>query len=175
MQLSPLIFTLATFLTPCHHWKGSGFKKGVCAHCCTPWVCPLWCHWHGHFHWRSPGSFLWCHPLPAVSMGICSQCFYQLAVMDEVVQAATMIAAFLFFLGVFHGSHQVHYELLHDPINTVGSLLSTSLSFLALLLFQMCQVCSRCFNCWLGPFELSQGEETSHHGFGSVIICLASG
>ena len=30
MQLSLFIFTLATFAIPYHHWKGSGFKKGVC-------------------------------------------------------------------------------------------------------------------------------------------------
>ena len=30
LQLSPFILILATFLTPYHHWKGSGFKKGVC-------------------------------------------------------------------------------------------------------------------------------------------------
>ena len=41
IQLSPLILTLATFSTPCHHWKGSGLKKGVCVHCSTPWVLPL--------------------------------------------------------------------------------------------------------------------------------------
>ena len=47
IQLSPLIITLATFSTPCHCWKGSGFEKGVCVHFSTPWALPLgaWLVW----------------------------------------------------------------------------------------------------------------------------------
>ena len=40
IQLSPLILTLATFLTPNHHWKGLGFKKGVCICHPMPWPHP---------------------------------------------------------------------------------------------------------------------------------------
>ena len=40
MQLSPFILTLATFLTPCQHQKGSGFKKGVCCGGFMPWEPP---------------------------------------------------------------------------------------------------------------------------------------
>ena len=36
IQLSPFIFTLAMFSIPYHHWKGSGFKKGVCKVVFTP-------------------------------------------------------------------------------------------------------------------------------------------
>ena len=42
IQLFLLIFTLATFLALYHHWKGSGFKKGVCVCCSMPWEPPLW-------------------------------------------------------------------------------------------------------------------------------------
>ena len=31
---------LGYIFTPCHPWKGSGFKKGVCVHCSMPWVLP---------------------------------------------------------------------------------------------------------------------------------------
>ena len=37
MQLSPFILTLATFLTPCQHQKGSEFKKGICCGSFMPW------------------------------------------------------------------------------------------------------------------------------------------
>ena len=38
--------------------------------------------------------------------------------MDEVVQAATVITAFLFLLGTFHGPCKMHHEFLHDTFNT---------------------------------------------------------
>ena len=48
MQISPFIFTLATFSMPYHHWKGSGFKKEVCKVAFMPPEPPLggslW-HW----------------------------------------------------------------------------------------------------------------------------------
>ena len=45
IQLSPLIFTLAIFLTPYQCWKGSGFKKEVWVHCPTPWGLPPGMSW----------------------------------------------------------------------------------------------------------------------------------
>ena len=95
--------------------------------------------------------------------------------MNEVVQTATVIAAFLFFLGIFLGSCRVHHELLHDPINTIGVLTIHHFILLGTLFLQVCQVHSRCLNCQLSPFKLPQGEGTSHPGFGSVISCLALG
>ena len=38
MQLSPVTLTLARFSILYHWLKGSGFKKGVCAHHFMPWV-----------------------------------------------------------------------------------------------------------------------------------------
>ena len=34
-------FHLGYILDPCHCWKGSGFKKGICVCCSMPWVLPL--------------------------------------------------------------------------------------------------------------------------------------
>ena len=77
--------------------------------------------------------------------------------MDEVLQAATMVTMSLFHLGVFHSPRKVHHEFLCDPIDTVGSLLSTSLSFLALS-------SPRCAKCMAGvlsagwvPLSLCKG------------------
>ena len=81
--------------------------------------------------------------------------------MDEVVQAATVIAAFLFFLGIFNSSCQEHHELLCDSINTIGVLTIHCFILLDTLFLQVHQEHSGCFNCWLGPFKLLQGEETS--------------
>ena len=95
--------------------------------------------------------------------------------MDEVVQAATVIVAFPLFLGIFHGSPQVHHELLHDFFDTIWFLTIHCFILLDTLFLQICQAHSGCFTCWLGPFKLLQGEETSCLGFVNVIICLASG
>ena len=102
-------------------------------------------------------------------MGICSQCFYQWAVMDEVVQAATVIAAFVFPLGIFHGSCQMHYELLHDSFDTIRVLTIYPFILLGTLLLQMCQAYSGHFNCGLGPLKLLKGEETSHLGLAMLL------
>ena len=95
--------------------------------------------------------------------------------MVEVVQAATEIAVFLFFLGIFHGSCQVHHELLCGPINTVRVLTVHCFILLGTLFLQVCQVHGRYFNCQLGPFKFSQGEETTCLEFGGIISCLALG
>ena len=72
--------------------------------------------------------------------------------MDEVVQAATVTAAFLFLLGVFHGPHQVHHEILCDTFNTTRVLTIHPFILLSTLLFQMCQAYGGHFNHRLGPF-----------------------
>ena len=66
--------------------------------------------------------------------------------MDKVVQAATVIAAFFFLLGVFHGPHQVHHELLCDTFDTIRVLTIYSFILTGTLLFHMCQAYSSHFN-----------------------------
>ena len=103
-------------------------------------------------------------------MWIHSGCFYQWEVMNEVLQTATMVAILLFHLGIFHSPCKIHHEFLHDPIFTFHLFV-----LLGPLLFQVHQAHGRCCNCWLDPFKLLQGKETSCLGFGRVIACLASG
>ena len=126
------------------------------------------------FHLRGQGSLLWCCPHLAVYLHVCSRCSYQWAVVDEVLQTATMITALLFHFGILHSPHKAHHEFLHDPVDTIGVFAFHFFILHGTLLLQVCQAHSGCFKCWLGPLELPQGEETSHPGFGSVIGCLAS-
>ena len=85
-----------------------------------------------------------------------------------------MITTLLLCLGVFHGSCMMHDEFLCDPIDVNGVLALHFFVLFITLLFLVCQVHGGCFNCWLGPLELLQGEETSHPWFARVIGCLAS-
>ena len=81
--------------------------------------------------------------------------------MDEVIQTATVIAVFLFFLGIFHGSHQAHHELLHDSFDTIWVLTIHPFILLDTLFLQMCQAYSRHVNHRLGPFNFCRGRNWS--------------
>ena len=110
IQLSPLIFTLATFLTPYQCWKRSGFKKGVCVHHSTPLAPPL----GASLVWpllseRSGLPSLMPSPPCSFKMWICSRCFYQWAVTDKVLQTATMVAMFLFIWESFMPSQDASW------------------------------------------------------------------
>ena len=137
IQLSPLILTLATFLTPCHRWKGSGFKKGVCVHCSMPWVLPLGVS----LVWSllSEGSRLSSSVL--LSPRLNGNSFSMLLPMgshgwsDPSCYSDSSISL---PLGIFHGSCQTYYELLHD-FNTIRVLNMHPFILLGTLLLQMCQ------------------------------------
>ena len=45
---------------------------------------------------------------------------YKRAIVDEMFWAATMVAAFLICLGIFHWPCQMNHELLCHPINSTG-------------------------------------------------------
>ena len=159
IQLSPLILTLAMFSTPCHCWKGSGFRKGVCAHCSMPWVLPLEALLVWSLLSEGPGIPSSVPSPPCGLMGIHSQCFYRWAVTEKVVQAATVIAAFPFLLGIFHSPHQVHHEFLCDTFNTVGVLTIYFFILLGTLLFHMCQAYIGCLTTGRVPFNFHREKK----------------
>ena len=120
IQFSPLIFTLTAFSTPCQCWKGSGIQEGsLSASSYALGGLLLKGFGCGHFHLRGLGCLLWCHLLLAVLLHIHSQCSYQWAVANGVLQTATVITVLFIHLGILHGSHKMHHELLSNSVNTV--------------------------------------------------------
>ena len=135
MQLSPFIFTLATFSILYHCWKGSGFKKGVCEVVFTPWEPPSegssWCSW------LSEGSGL---PLllpspPSHLTASCLSGLHKLAITGEMFRAATVVTAFLICLGVFHCPCQSDHELLCHPLNSTRIITLWILTVVSILFF----------------------------------------
>ena len=161
IQLSPLIFTLAIFLTPCHCWKGSGFKKGSL---CTllyaldvpsMGVSLAWsllsggprlpssvlsppCGLNGHlFLMLLPiGNHGWSGP-SCYSDNSISLLFGHLS---QLSPGAPWTPPW---------SHQYHQGPHYPPLHPSWHSLSPECS----------QVHGRCFKCWLGPFKfLTRGR-----------------
>ena len=107
-------------LDPMPSLKGSGFKKGVYEVVLSPQE-PLFggCSWH----WLlSEGSGL---PL----LMLCPPChltvsfpwsLYKRAIVDEMFQAATVVAVFLICLGVLYNPCQAYHNLFHNSFNSAG-------------------------------------------------------
>ena len=174
LQLSLLIFTLATFSTLYQPLNGPGFKKGVCLGHVMPWEPPPGSSWALLLSPEGSG-------LPSLTTvpSLQFNCIFSLEVLTSgqlqinCSGQAAMIAALLLHLGILHCPLKVHHELFGNPVNTVRVLNFLFLLPLGAFLFQVHQAHSGCFRYWLVPFELPQGEETSSFWFSSVINCLA--
>ena len=104
MQLSPFIFTLATFSILYHHWKGSGFKKGVCKVVLCFLSLLLGTLYGTCCGQRDPGSLHHCCPLLPILLFLIPSGSHKWTITDEVFGAATMVAVFLVCLGILHHS-----------------------------------------------------------------------
>ena len=175
IQLSPLILTLPTFSISCHCWKGSVFKKRVCAHCSLPWALPLGALLVWSLLSEGPGLPF---SVPSPPCGLNRNFFSMLLPMGShrwngpscyIDSSISLLFGFLSWLS------PDDHELLHDSFDTVRVLTIHHFILLGTLLLQMHQAYSRHFNCRLGPLKLLKGEETSPFGFGYIIGCLAPG
>ena len=95
--------------------------------------------------------------------------------MDEVVWAATMVAAFLICLGIFNSPCQAYHELFHNSFDSAGIITLLVFIVTGVLFFQMCQIHSRLFWDGLVALEFPQAEESGSPWFGRSIVCLSPG
>ena len=173
IQLSPFILNLVMILTLCQCWKGSGFKKGVCWGDFMPqeplsvgsFTCLLLLEWS-----RLPSLML---SPPGHLTAFFPQCLYEQAIMDEMFQAATMVAAFLICLGILYSPCQAYHKLFHNSLDSAGIVTLLVFIVTSILFFQMHQTHSRLFWDGLVALEFLQGEETGSPWFGRSIVCLS--
>ena len=80
--------------------------------------------------------------------------------MDEMFQAATMVAVFLISLGILYCPCQAYHKVFCNSFDSAG--IVTLLVFIApgVLFFQMWKMHSRLFGDGLVALEFPQGEET---------------
>ena len=150
MQLSPFIFTLATFSVPYHHWNGSRFRKGVCDDDPMPPEPPFGCSlWHSLL---LEGS-----GLPSLSLppSFPFNCFLSLAVFMsgqlqiKVFRAAAMIAVPFIHLDILHCSSQLDDEFFHHSLDSIGVIAFWVLTIMCIFFFQLCQAHGRFLGEWL--------------------------
>ena len=163
----PIDLNLGYILTLYQCWKGSGFKKGVCLYSPTPGAPLPWLPLAWSLSLEGPRlpslvSFPPCGfkatslpmPLPKSSCRWSAPNCYNDNNASPPSGCLSWPSQGTPWIPLWPS--QFHFFIL-----------------LCTLLFQVHQVYSWHFNCWLGPLELPQGEETSHPWFGSVISCLA--
>ena len=142
MQLSPLTLTLATFSIPYHQWKGSGFKKGVCEWCSMPWVSCLgrplvW------LPFLEESRLFGTNHSFQFKCQVHSGCLQQQAIMDKVLQAAAVVAAFLLLLGILHCPGKEHCQFLSYAFNAIGVFTLSTFFFVGALFLLVCHPYSR--------------------------------
>ena len=108
-------------------------------------------------------------------MCLLTQCPYQWAVVDEVLQTATMITTLLFYLGILHGPCKVHHEFLCDPIDTVGVFTFHFFIFLSTLLFQVCQAHGGCLSAGWVPLSFHKGKKLVIWGLAVLLAAWLHG
>ena len=162
IQLSLFIFTLATFLIPYHHWKGSRFKKGVCRVVFMPQEPPSGGSLqHLLLSEGSRLSFIIAIPSFLFNCFLSLEVFTSRQLAEEMFRATTMVTAFLICLGIFHCPCQMDHELLCHPLDSTGIITLWVLAIASILFFKMCQVHIRFFQKWLVTLRFPQGKEAS--------------
>ena len=103
-------------------------------------------------------------------MQVCSRCCPQQAISDKVIQAATVVTAFLLLLSIFHCSGKVSNELFGHAFNAIWVFTVDAFLLVGTFFLQVCHPCRR--GCaWLTAFKLLQRKEAHHLG----LICTGHG
>ena len=74
--------------------------------------------------------------------------------MDEMLQAAAMVAAFLLLLGLLHCLGKAHYKFLSHTLDSIRVFTASVLFLISTVFFQMCNPYSK-GPSRLGAFQLS--------------------
>ena len=98
---------------------------------------------------------------------------HELAIADEMFQAATMIAALLLHLGILYSPCQAHHKLFHNSFNSARIIALFFFIATGVLFLQMHQMHSWHFQDGLVALEFPQGEETGSPWFWRIIGCLS--
>ena len=128
IQLSPLTLTLATFSTPYHCWKRVRIKEGsLCVMSYTLGILSWGAFGRVAFPRGVQAPFFSAIPSLQFKFGSFLANFTSGQSLDEMIQAAARIAAFLTLLCIFHssGEHTMNSSVM--PSRPSGSLLSVPL------------------------------------------------
>ena len=107
-------------------------------------------------------------------MWVCSRCLHQQAITDKVFWAATVVAACLLLLSIFHCPSKMHYEFLCYTFNAIGVFTLSAFFFVGALFFQAHHRYSRGPSS-LGAPQLSQRKNTCYLRLGCIVGSLAMG
>ena len=112
---------------------------------------------------------------PSCLTSLFSGSLYKRAIGDEIFWAATVVAAFLICLGVFHSPCQMNHELLCYPFNSAGIITLLILIIAGVLFFLMCQAHSRLFQEGLVTLSFLRGKKLVVLGLGEPSVVWVLG